>query len=199
MKTVSQHGAETRHKQDAPGHYTLVSCMRLRVECLCMYVVIVALVILNSRMMLVCYYRGRVAVLTMFMCYDRVLAMLDLCLLHVCSSLSSASALAVTVPLKGPPQPQPHHYSDHLFISWHTCQAAVFASALHGLLRLSVQHLRRDQSPDEKQRYMLCERDWVDGSASDEQYCRWFLPVRDPGAVHRLGGSACLRTRGYKE
>jgi hypothetical protein len=40
----------------------------------------------------------------MLMCYDRVLAMLDLCVLHVCSSLSSASALAVTVPLKGPPK-----------------------------------------------------------------------------------------------
>jgi hypothetical protein len=104
VKTVSQHRAETRHKQDAPGHYTLVSCMRLRVRCLCcrVYVVIVALAILNSRMMLVCYYRGRFTVLTMLMCYDRVLAMLALCVLHVCSSLSSASALA----LKGPPQPQ---------------------------------------------------------------------------------------------
>ena len=97
MKTVSQHRAETRHKQDAPGHYTLVSCMRLRFRCLCcrVYVVIVALAILNSRMMLVCYYRGRFAVLTMLMCYDRGLAMLALCVLHVCSSLSSASALNV--------------------------------------------------------------------------------------------------------
>jgi hypothetical protein len=154
VKTVSQHRAETRHKQGAPGHYTLASCMWLRSNaCAPDVVVIVVRVILIHPIMLVCYYRGRVAVLTMPVCSTEYC---HVRLLHVCSSLSSASVMAV---------PRNHlnlnlvfRRFPHLFLPSVQPVKLPCSPRLHGLLRLSVQHLRHDQPPDEKRRYRLCER-----------------------------------------
>lgn len=79
-------------------------------------------------------------------------------LLHVCSSLSLSSASVMAVPRNHLNLNLVFRRFPHLLLPPVQPVKLLCSPRLHGLLRLSVQHLRHDQPPDEKQRYRLCER-----------------------------------------